>query len=85
MILVFVLTLFLQSDVFAQGRLLQKEEYISEERHLSQIRMLTFEGENAEAYLSFDNASLVFQRRGPEETCDQIYVMDITGNRMKRV
>lgn len=85
MILVLVLTLFLQSDVFAQGRLLQKEEYISEERHLSQIRMLTFEGENAEAYLSFDNASLVFQRRGPEETCDQIYVMDITGNRMKRV
>jgi len=85
MILILLCSLFLQTELLGQGRLLQKEEYISEEKHLSNIRMLTFEGENAEAYLSFDNASLVFQRRGPDETCDQIYVMDIAGQGMKRV
>jgi Tol biopolymer transport system component len=84
--LAFILfTVLMQQDLFGQGRLLKSDEYIPEEKHLQNIRMLTFEGENAEAYLSYDNASLVFQRRGPDETCDQIYVMDITGNGIKRI
>ncbi|NBP64262.1 MAG: hypothetical protein EBU66_06250 [Bacteroidetes bacterium] len=72
-------------SLFAQQRVLSESEYIPQEKHFKNIRMLTFEGENAEAYLSFDNTSLVFQRRGPEEQCDQIYVMKIDGTGMKKI
>ena len=75
----------LLNGLYAQQRVLSESEYIPQERHLKNIRMLTFEGENAEAYVSFDNRSLVFQRRGPEESCDQIYVMSIDGTGMKRI
>ncbi len=49
------------------------------EKHLRNIRQLTFGGNNAEAYFSFDNSKLVFQsdykKWGVE--CDQIFVMGI--------
>ncbi|NQW28936.1 MAG: PD40 domain-containing protein [Ignavibacteria bacterium] len=49
------------------------------ERHLKNIRQLTFGGDNAEAYFSFDGKLLSFQKRNKEweVPCDQIYVMDI--------
>lgn len=45
------------------------------EKHLKNIRQLTFGGENAEAYWSFDNKMLTFQRRDKKNgiACDQIY------------
>ena len=85
MVFAILCALLMQAEIHAQGRALIESEYIPGETHFKNIRMLTFEGENAEAYLSYDNASLVFQRRGPDEDCDQIYVMDISGNGMKRV
>lgn len=47
-----------------------------EETHLKNIRQLTFGGDNAEAYWSFDGKYLVFQRTNAKEgiPCDQIYV-----------
>lgn len=49
-----------------------------EEKHFKNVRQLTMNGDNAEAYWSFDDAQLVFQARnevwGAE--CDQIYVID---------
>ncbi|MCS6991155.1 MAG: hypothetical protein NZL95_04765 [Chitinophagales bacterium] len=46
-----------------------------EERHLKNARQLTFEGDNAEAYWSFDNSKLVFQRTDHRQIrCDQIFV-----------
>ncbi|MCS6918005.1 MAG: hypothetical protein RMK52_03080 [Chitinophagales bacterium] len=45
------------------------------ERHLQHIRQLTFGGDNAEAYWSFDNTKLVFQRTDHQQyKCDQIFV-----------
>ena len=50
-----------------------------EEVHLKNVRQLTYGGDNAEAYWSFDNKRLVFQASNPAwgTECDQIYVMDI--------
>ncbi|RMG58536.1 MAG: hypothetical protein D6722_23450 [Bacteroidetes bacterium] len=47
-----------------------------QETHLANIRQLTFGGDNAEAYFSFDGEYLVLQRTHPAEgiPCDQIYV-----------
>ena len=53
-----------------------------EEKHLRNIRQLTFGGNNAEAYFSFDNKHLVFQSDYSEwgVECDQIFTMPITGH-----
>ncbi|HYS81871.1 MAG TPA: hypothetical protein VEM76_14265 [Anaeromyxobacteraceae bacterium] len=46
------------------------------ERHLRNVRQLTFGGENAEAYFSFDGRQLIFQSTRDGRECDQEYVMD---------
>jgi Tol biopolymer transport system component len=51
------------------------------ERHLEDVRQLTFGGENAEAYWSFAGDRLVFQsKRPPHGGADQIYVMGADGS-----
>jgi len=55
------------------------------EIHLKNIRMLTDGGENAEAYLSFDEKKLIFQATKDELECDQIFTMNIDGSDKKMV
>ena len=50
------------------------------ERHLRNIRQLTFGGTNAEAYFSFDDQRLIFQSTRPPFSCDQIFTMSIDGS-----
>jgi Tol biopolymer transport system component len=49
------------------------------EMHLANVRMLTTEGENAEAYFSFDEKKLVFQSTHGPFRCDQIFIMNTDG------
>lgn len=46
-----------------------------EEKHFKNIQQLTFGGDNAEAYWSFDGKSLIFQRTSVKDglPCDQIF------------
>jgi len=55
----------------------QKMHY-EQEKHLKNIRQLTFGGDNAEAYWSFDDKHLVFQAKNEAwgVSCDQIYYLD---------
>ncbi|MBK8979235.1 MAG: PD40 domain-containing protein [Planctomycetes bacterium] len=53
-------------------------ESLPGEKRLRNVRQLTFGGENAEAYWSFDGTKLVYQHRNPPEVpADQIYVLDL--------
>jgi len=52
---------------------------IDGETHLKNITMITEDGENAEAYLSFDESKLSFQATFGELECDQIFTMNIDG------
>jgi Tol biopolymer transport system component len=47
-----------------------------EEDHFANVRQLTFGGDNAEAYFSFDGKYLIYQRTNPKEgiNCDQIWM-----------
>ncbi|WP_336517447.1 hypothetical protein [Pollutibacter soli] len=47
-----------------------------EETHFKNIQQLTFGGDNAEAYFSFDGKWLIFQKTSAKEgiPCDQIYI-----------
>jgi len=49
-----------------------------EEKHFKSIRQVTFGGDNAEAYWSFDDRKLVFQSNNPgwELQCDQMFLMN---------
>ena len=51
----------------------------SAEKHLTNLRQLTFGGDNAEAYFSFDGKSLTMQSNNAKWglKCDQIFVLDI--------
>ncbi|HEX5069690.1 MAG TPA: hypothetical protein VFV78_05680 [Vicinamibacterales bacterium] len=55
---------------------------LPQETHISNLRQLTFSGENAEAYFSFDGTRLSFQSTG-EYPCDQIYTMNVDGSDRK--
>ena len=46
------------------------------EKHLMNVRQLTFGGDNAEAYFSFDNSKITFQATNEKWNvpCDQIYL-----------
>ena len=58
---------------------------IEGEKHLANIKMLTEEGQNAEAYLSFDEKKLIFQRAFGDIECDQIFIMNLDGSDKKMV
>lgn len=56
-----------------------------EEKHLKNLKMLTNGGENAEAYLSFNENKIIFQSTRDGLNCDQIFVMNIDGTEQKMV
>ncbi len=58
-------------------------EPVSDERHLANVKQLTFGGQNAEAYFSADGARLIFQSTRPPHACDQIFTMDIDGKNVR--
>lgn len=69
------------ASVFAQsGPLL-----VAGETHLQNVKQLTFGGENAEAYFSFDGKKLIFQSKRDGRACDQIYSMNVDGSNVKMV
>jgi len=47
-----------------------------DEKHFKNLQQLTFGGDNAEAYFSFDNKWIIFQRTIPSEglPCDQMFI-----------
>ncbi|MDC0670501.1 TolB family protein [Nannocystis radixulma] len=55
------------------------------EKHFKSLKQLTFGGENAEAYFSFDEKRLVFQSTRDGAACDQIYTLDLADKTAKRV
>ena len=58
---------------------------LPDERHLRNLRQLTFGGENAEAYFSFDGARLIFQSTRDGYPCDRIFTMKADGSDVKMV
>ena len=76
-----VLFLFLTSSTLTAQNTLA----VAGEKHLKNIKQLTFGGENAEAYFSFDGKQLIFQSKRDGRGCDQIYRMNVDGSDVKMV
>ncbi len=48
-----------------------------EEKHLTNVRQLTFGGQNAEGYFSFDETMITFQSTRDSFQCDQQFIMEL--------
>ncbi len=55
------------------------------EIHMRHVKQLTFGGQNAEAYFSYDGKRLIFQSTREPYKCDQIFVMNTDGSGVRRV
>ena len=69
---------FTQSVFKQNSKLNQNPLIYPQESHFKNMRQLTFGGENAEAYWSFDDSKLIFQATNENwgQSCDQIYIID---------
>ena len=54
------------------------------EKHLADLRQITFGGENAEAYWSPDGRKLIFQRTDPGG-CDKEYILDLSSGEVTQL
>lgn len=52
----------------------------SDDRHMSNLTQMTFEGDNGEAYFSFDGKQLIYQSNRGGFECDKIWTMNIDGS-----
>jgi TolB protein len=53
------------------------------ETYLKNLKQLTFGGQNAEAYFSFDGNKIIFQSTRPPYECDQIFSMNVDASDVK--
>jgi TolB protein len=54
-----------------------------QEKHLRHVKQLTFGGQNAEAYFSYDGRKLIFMSTRPPYQCDQIFIMNTDGSNVR--
>ena len=55
----------------------------AQETYLKNLTQLTFGGQNAEAYFSYDGSKIIFQSTRPPFECDQIFSMNVDGSEVK--
>ena len=83
--LTFLLLYFIHANGFSQtnkNAILTQDTsdvHFVGEAHLANVRQLSFGGENAEAYWSFDNTRLTFQHTNKKQAvpCDQIFILNV--------
>jgi hypothetical protein len=66
-----------KNNIAHTGKIINRDTILFPgETHFANVQQLTFGGDNAEAYFSFDGKSLVFQKTNPKEgiACDQIWM-----------
>jgi Tol biopolymer transport system component len=79
----------IQKNNFLYGELPSGTDTLrfEKEKHIKNIKQITFGGDNAEAYWSFDNKKIVFQSTNKMwgVSCDQIYYFDLEKYERKSV
>ena len=50
--------------------------------HLDNVKQLSFDGDNGEAYFNSDDSKVVFQSKRNNNQCDKLYIVDIDGKNL---
>ena len=76
LLLIFLTIFILNKKSFAQQT---NQAHYPQEKHLENVKQLTFGGDNAEAYFSFDSQKITFQSNNKAwgVDCDQIFYFDL--------
>lgn len=76
-----------QQSIAAQPAAQEKAPELSfpRETRLANVRQLTFGGQNAEAYFSYDGSELIFQSTRGALECDAIFRMRADGSRVRQL
>jgi TolB protein len=85
LIAILVLTSALTSSGASSDSVSPAELRPPEEKHLRNIKQITFGGENAEAYFSADGKQLIFQSTRDGRQCDQIYTMNVDSSNTRMI
>jgi Tol biopolymer transport system component len=84
-----LLSVFLCPALFGQENKDQKDKVpdlaTPQEKHLRNVRQLTFGGSNAEAYFSADSKKLIFQSTRDDLQCDQEFTMNVDGSDVRMI
>ena len=72
-----------QTDTTADQN--QQPTLFDGETHLANLRQLTFGGQNAEAYFSYDASELIFQSTRDSMECDAIFRMNADGSNVRQL
>ena len=74
--LLYILILIGVNCLSQNSKIVEDSILYSQEKHFKNIRQLTFGGDNAEAYWSYDGKHVIFQRTNPKDgiMCDQIFI-----------
>ena len=84
-ILILIITTLVISASLAVKQDRDASLLLPQEKHLRNLKQLTFGGENAEAYFSADGKQLIFQSTRDGRGCDQIYTMNVDGSNVKMI
>ena len=80
-----LLLAFAATPLLAVGQANVPDFATPQEKHLKNVRQLTFGGQNAEAYFSADSKKLIFQSTRDNLQCDQMFTMNIDGSDVRMV
>ncbi len=78
-----ILVILFLASLLNQGD--QPALIVKGEKHFASIRQLTFGGQNAEGYFSFDEKRLIFQSTRDSFQCDQEFILDLASGDMQLV
>ena len=81
-VVVIALVSFKKNSNNTESKVLGNDSLLYEgEKHFTNMQQLTFGGDNAEAYFSFDGKYIIFQKTFAKDgiPCDQIYVGKVPG------
>ena len=84
-IFLFVLGILLLAGCSAKKHPAMTAEGVFTEHHLKNVTQLTSDGDNGEAYFSWDGKKLIFQSSRGAYACDKIWVMNIDGSDKRMV
>jgi Tol biopolymer transport system component len=75
-----IFIILLLSGCVSEKRALKQTDIHFIDRNMKDVTQLTFDGDNGEAYFSWDSLKLIYQSNRGGYPCDKIWIMNIDGS-----